>query len=462
MTSITNAMTGPTTGHLADTLPGSNTEYALLDQLFDELFPICRSITGPGLRQSLDILGHFIPLTRYAVPSGTKVFDWTVPPEWQIRAGRLTSTDGTVYANFEANNLHIMNYSEPINTHLSRDELEGHLHSLPHVPKAIPYVFSYYQKNWGFCLPDDVRRGMPEDNYHAQIDSEFVDGQLDFADLVLPGESENEILLTSYLCHPSMANNELSGPLVLLALYNRLARRRRRYTYRLALHPETIGAICYLHRNGDHLRQRLVGGLVLTCLGGPSQSLSYKQSRQENALIDKVVDAFNRSGSPQIYVRPFTPQNGSDERQYCSPGFNFPMGQIARTVYDGGADWYHTSLDDKNFMGIDSLVQSADEINKLLITFEHAGPFKNLHPFGEPQLGRRDLYPSINKHDTWKQGYPGQSDDPDFRKKMLFILNYSDGNHTMVDIAERCGCSVWDLIPVIGTLERAGLIQKGD
>ena len=446
-------------GALAEAAPGSPAEHDLLDSLFDELFPICRSITGPGLRESLDILGRHMPLTRDSAASGEQVFDWQVPQEWRIRAARLTHEDGTVFADFDTTNLHVVNYSGPIDIRLSREQLDPHLHSLPHVPEAIPYVLSYYQRNWGFCLSDSVRQTMPAGNYHAQIDSEFVDGQLDFADLVLPGNSEKEILLTSYLCHPSMANNELSGPLVMLALFNRLARRERRYTYRLALHPETIGAICYLHRHGEHLREHVAGGLILTCLGGPSQNLSYKRSRQDTALIDQVVDIADQVGIPPIDIRPFTPQNGSDERHYCSPGFNLPMGQMARTVYSGEVDWYHTSRDDKDFMGIDSLIRSADEIDELLRIFEHAGRFRNLFPFGEPQLGRRNLYPNVNSHETWKQGSAHQPTDPHFRKRMLFILNYSDGEHTVIDIAERCGCTVADLIPVIGVLEQAGLIQ---
>lgn len=460
MTRATSPSTDLRTGPLAQALPGSRAEHDLLDNLFDELFPICRSITGPGLRQSLDILARFMPLKPDAIESGSQVFDWVVPQEWRMRSGRLTGPDGTVLADFETSNLQVVNYSEPIDDHISHEALKAHLHSLPHVPNAVPYVFSYYQRNWGFCLPDNVRRTLPTGDYHVQIDSNFVDGQLDFADLVLPGESEKEILLTSYLCHPSMANNELSGPLVLLALYNRLARRERRYTYRLALHPETIGAICYLHRHGEYLRERLAGGLVLTCLGGPSERLTYKRSRQDNALIDQVMDATSGAGDTRVDIRSFTPENGSDERHYCSPGFNFPMGQMARTVYSGEADWYHTSLDTKDFMRIDSLMRSADEINQLLRTFEHAGHFQNLYPYGEPQLGRRNLYPHVNNYETWKQGSADQPADPHFRKRMLFVLNYSDGDHTMLDIAERCGCKVADLIPVIGALEQAGLVQQ--
>ena len=460
MTADASTMAHSLIGPMASADPGSEAEFGLLNGIFDELFPICRSITGPGLRQSLDILGGYMPLSRDSVASGEKVFDWEVPQEWRIHTASLTHEDGTVYADFEVNNLHVVNYSEPVHIRISHEELAPHLHSLPHVPDAIPYVFSYYQRNWGFCISDTVRQSMPAGEYHAQIESEFISGQLDFADLVLPGETDSEILLTSYLCHPSMANNELSGPLVLLALYNRLARRRRRLTYRLALHPETIGAICYLFRRGEHLRNHLAGGLVLTCLGGPSQTLSYKRSRQDTALIDQVVDIAGDVGIPPVDMRPFTPQNGSDERHYCSPGFNFPMGQMARTVYSGEADWYHTSRDDKNFMGIDSLIRSADEIDRLLQTFEYAGHFRNLFPFGEPQLGRRKLYPGVNSHQTWKQGSENQPTDPNFRKRMLFILNYSDGAHSIIDIAQRCGCTVSDLIPVIDALEDAGLIRQ--
>jgi aminopeptidase-like protein len=427
----------------------------LLSDLFDELFPICRSITGPGLRESLDILARYIPLDRERVPSGTKVFDWVVPPEWQIEKARLVGPDGSSVVDFADSNLHVVNYSEPVDRRLSLNELKPHLHSLPHLPDAIPYATSYYKRTWGFCLSDRVLRDLPEGTYHARIDSRFVEGGVDFAQCVLPGESDAEILLASYFCHPSLANNELSGPLVLLGLYDRVRRwSRRRFTYRFLVNPETIGSLCFLHRYGNHLSDRLEAGLVLTCLGGPETQLSYKYSRSGGGLIDRLI---GKLWHQKVKHRPFDPRNGSDERQYCSPGFNLPMGQMARTVY-GQYEGYHNSLDSKEFMGIGSLVQSIDELESLLRDVEIAGRFRNTSPYGEPQLGRRDLYPNTNVHSTRNQSTDTVIDARTFLNRSLVVLNYSDGKHDMIQIAGKCGCSLQELEPIIERLEEVGLL----
>jgi Uncharacterized protein conserved in bacteria with an aminopeptidase-like domain len=234
-----------------ETPSGSQIDESVMEALFDELFPICRSITGPGLRRSLAIFGRYMPLKIEGVPSGSQVFDWTVPPEWRIRSARLTGPDGHAVADLAESNLSVINYSEPVDAWLSLGELREHLHTLPSLPAAIPYVTSYYKRRWGFCLPHARLQGLPEGTYHARIDSEFVQGAVDFGQCVLPGESDAEIVLSSYLCHPSLANNELSGPLALLAVYDRLSRwPRRRFTYRFILNPETIGSLCYLSLMG--------------------------------------------------------------------------------------------------------------------------------------------------------------------------------------------------------------------
>jgi aminopeptidase-like protein len=261
--------------------PVPQDEAALLDGMFEELFPLLRSITGEGLRRSYEIFARHMPLEIETVATGTRVFDWEVPPEWRLRRATLTGPDGTVYADAARFNLEVVNYAAPVDCRLSLAELRPHLHSLPHLPSAVPYVTSYYKRNWGFCLPHVVREKMPEGIYHARIESEFVDSGVSFAQAVLPGESRAEVLITSYLCHPSMANNELSGPLALLALYRRLAAwPRRRFTYRFVLHPETIGSLCFLHRRGTQLQENVVAGLVLTCVGGPEPRLTYKLSRR--------------------------------------------------------------------------------------------------------------------------------------------------------------------------------------
>lgn len=438
--------------------PGMLTEHSL-EILFDELFPICRSMTGEGFRRSLTIFQRHMPLEIETVPSGTTVFDWTVPPEWNIRSAVLTAPDGRVLADLSKSSLAVVNYSEPIDCRLNLADLRPHLHSLPAHPDAIPYVTSYYKRTWGFCLPDRVVRSLQEGEYHAFIDSDFSDdGGVQFAQCVLAGDCDNEILLTSYLCHPSLANNELSGPLVLLGLYDRISRwPRRRFTYRFLLNPETIGSLCYLHRHSSHLQQKLISGIVLTCLGGPAQNLSFKMSRRGDSLVDRTINYLHAKEGYPIEIRPFDPTGGSDERQYCSPGFNLPVGQLARTVY-GQYPGYHNSLDTKEFMGISNLVRSIDEVEEILQSMEAGSHYVNLKPFGEPQLGRRDLYPNMNSALTRSKSSDVVMDARQFLNRLLTVLNYSDGLHDMMDIASRCGCKLSELSPVVGKLEEAGLL----
>lgn len=434
-------------------MPTQEPDAAHLETVFDDLFPLTRSIAGPGLRESLRYLQDHIDLDIEAVPSGTDVFDWTIPPEWRVREAYLETPDGTTVADLEETNLSVVNYSAPVDRELPLADLSPHLYSAPDLPEATPYVTSYYERNWGFCLPHDRRADLPEGEYHAYIDSEFVDGELNYGHVTLAGESDQEVLLSSYLCHPSMANNELSGPLVLLSLYHRLRSwDRRYYTYRFVLAPETIGSLAYLSRHGDELDRRLVGGLVLTCLGGPREWLRYKTTRRETAFIDNVVRHLGDQGSLDVDVRPFTPISGSDERQYCSPGFDLPVGQIARTPY-GEYPEYHTSADDKSFMRIEQLVRSADAIERLLEAFELGGRYRNTQPYGEPMLSERDLYPKVNSEQT-------RGERSTFVDDVMWVLNYSDGDHTLVDIAERIGKPVTALEPVVSRLREEGLLQR--
>ena len=430
--------------------------HEFLDSLFDELFPILRSITGPGLRRSLDIMGRYMPLKVSIVPTGTQVFDWEVPPEWHLKSARLTGPQGETIADADVLNLHVLNYSEPVDKVLSLAELENHLHSIPDLPEAVPYVTSYYKRRWGFCIADTVRRALKPGNYHAVIDSAFVRGGVPVADSLLPGESVREIMLTSYLCHPSLANNELSGPLVLLGLYHRLkAWPRRRFTYRFVLNPETIGSLCYLHLNGEALRKNLHAGLVLTCLGGP-ETLSYKKSRRGTSILDRLVEA--EAEKRQIRIRKFDPRGGSDERQYCSPGFNLPVGQMARSIYDAYPG-YHNSLDNKPFMSIEALVDSINQIEALLKTTEIADCFANQSPYGEPQLGKRGLYPNLNSAAIAAHSNDTMIDARTFLNHLLTILSYSDGHYTMLDIAGMIGTELEALRPVVEKLESAGLLK---
>jgi aminopeptidase-like protein len=370
---------------------------------------------------------------------------------------RLTAPDGNVVCDLETSNLHVVNYSEPIDRRLPLSELQKHLHSLPHLPDAVPYVTSYYRRAWGFCLSDKARNELKDEGlYHAEIDADFSNGRVPIADTVLDGEGTREIMLSSYLCHPSLANNELSGPLVLLGLYRRISQwPRRQHRFRFVINPETIGSLCYLHLHGEHLKANLDAGLVLTCLGGPGD-LSYKSSRQDSATIDRLARHWNECGRP-LALRGFTPSGGSDERQYCSPGFNLPVGQMARAVY-GEYSGYHNSLDTKRFMTIEALGQSIDQIEGFLRQLDRAFPWQNLQPHGEPQLGRRGLYPSLNSASTWKSSSDEVFDGRVVLDRILNVLSYSDGRHDLIAIANKCGCSVDDLLPVVGRLEGAGLL----
>lgn len=438
-----------------------------LSHLYDELFPIMRSITGPGVSETLRILGRHMPLEVETIPTGSQVYDWTVPPSWHIRSARLTAPDGTVVADMAQSTLSVVNYSEPVDLRLDLAELQSHLHSLPNHPDAIPYVTSYYKRNWGFCLPDRVRRQLPEGTYHAHIDSDFrTDEGVQFAQCVLPGESDAEILLTSYICHPSMANNELSGPLVLLGLYQRLAAwKRRRFTYRFVLNPETIGSLCYLSRHAESLRKAMVAGMVLTCIGGPTPSLSFKLSRRGDGLLDKVAaylaaradQGVSEIGMPMV-LRPFDPTQGSDERQYNSPGFNLPFGQMARTppgVYPG----YHNSLDDKDYMGIGRVVESTAAVERVLRLAELGAHYVNLAPYGEPQLGKRNLYPNLNSTAQAGRSSDNVTDNRTFLNRILYTLNYADGAHSGLDIANRAGAPLGEMEAVIEALEANALLR---
>lgn len=436
-------------------------ELEMLDCLFDELFPLMRSITGPALRESLEILQEEIPLEIRSVASGTEIFDWEIPPEWRIREAYLIGPDGKRYADLEKSNLSVVNYSSPVDEHLPLSELKSHLHTNSAVPDAIPYVTSYYERTWGFCLPYDTYKSLPEGEYHAYIDSEFIDGELTYGHTIVEGESDEEVLLSSYLCHPSMANNELSGPLVLTALYNRLKDwRENHYTYRFVLAPETIGSLAYLSEYGHHLQEHLISGAVLTCLGGPKDRVSFQQSRRGDSLLDKTVSNHQKYGAEKLEIRPFTPVGGSDERQYCSPGFDLPVGQFARTVY-GQYDAYHSSNDDKEFMGVTKLTESTDTVERILQSLEYAGSFINTNPFGEPMLSKHDLYPSTNSPETWDDSSDDiRGDERRFLNAVLQVLNYSDGQRALVDIASKYEKSVADLIPVIEVLQSKGLIRR--
>jgi aminopeptidase-like protein len=435
----------------------NNIEKELLNKVFDDLWPLFRSISGPGIEASLKYLSYHIPLTILKTASGTKVYDWTIPSEWHISRGVLWGPDGSLICDTNDNNLYIVNYSEPVSGIFSLEELMPHLHSLEHLPDAIPYVTSYYKRTWGFCITHNTKQALKPGNYEIKIDSKFVDdGGIPYGCTLLSGESKKEILLTSYLCHPSLANNELSGPLVLLALYNRIKKwPKRRYSYRFLLNPETIGSLCFLKDHHEYLKENLVAGLILTCLGGPSENLHYKQSKCKNTLIDNTLSDSSLTSQNWI-IEEFSPINGSDERQYCAPGFNLPVGRIHRTL--GANIEYHNSLDTKEYMDMDQVIKSVDQIETLLKLAEISGKAVNQSPFGEPQLGKRGLYPNINSFNSSQSSYDGAQERTQLNS-ILTILSMSDGKTYMNEIAEQCDSSVEFLRPIIEKLERNKLLK---
>lgn len=425
-----------------------------VSQAFDRLFPICRSILGQGYRDSLEILKEYIPMEEEVFYSGERVLNWTVPQEWVIREAWIQDEEGNVIIDFKENNLHVLNYSEPVDAKMELEELKKHIYTSP-LRDAVPYVFSYYKRRWGFCMSQNQLDGLADGIYHVYIDSEFISGRLIIGETVLPGQSGKEILFSSYLCHPSMANNELSGTLVLAMLYQRIRRwKNRKYTYRFLVNPETIGGISYLSRHGERLKKDMFAGMVLTCLGGEEEKLRYKSSRQGQAPFDLLAAANVNT----FRIEPFTPVSGSDERQYCSPGFNLPMGQIARKVYKEYKE-YHTSADTKELMGIHNIMESCDKIEAFLIQNEKEIYYRNLYPYGEVKLGDYDLYPSVNSGGSRTTG-PGDLVNQEwFIQTVMMILNYSDGTHPLSYIASRLGMSYENVKQVGRVLEDRGLVR---
>jgi aminopeptidase-like protein len=420
---------------------------AEIEAYFDRLWPILRSLTGEGVRETHDILSELAPLERIEVPSGTQVFDWVVPQEWVVREAYVVAPDGRRILDVADHTLHLVNGSVGFRGTLPRAELDEHLHSLPEQPEAIPYVTSYYEPRWGFCLSQRERDALPDGDYEVVIDAEHVDGSLTIGEALLPGETEDEVLISTYTCHPSLANNELSGPLVAAFLYRRLAAlERRRLTYRFVFVPETIGAIALLARHGERWRERLVAGFVVTCIGDPAP-FTLKHSRRGDTLADRAALHVLRARDPELRVHDFFP-SGSDERQYCSPGFNLPVASVMRSMYATYPE-YHTSLDDRSFVSFDAMAESVDAYAEILGVVDRARRFRNLAPFGEPQLGRRGLYATLGE-----KGSSASSAD------IRWVLNFSDGEHDLLAIAERSGRSFDALADAAAVLEEAGLLEE--
>ncbi len=418
-----------------------------LERYFDQLWPICRSITGPGFRESLDILAELMPICRLRFPSGSQAFDWTVPQEWFPREAYFVGPDGVRRADFKVNNLHLLGYSAPFEGRIPLAELRSHLYSAPERPKAIPYFTSYYVERWGFCLPHDELASLPDGMYDVRIDTELKDGHLDVGEAVLPGETRQEILFSTYLCHPSLANNELSGPLVMAFLYERLAAmERRRYTYRFVIAPETIGAICYLSERGEHLRATLAAGYVMTCVGDRG-AFTYRTSKGGQTLADRAAKLVLRDHGPHEII-PFDPYEGSDEKQYCSPGFDLPVGSLMRTRNYRYPE-YHTSDDNKDFISFDALADSVAMYERIVSALEANHTWVNTVRFGEPQLGKRGLYSTLGAQRDLKQ----------WDRAMMWMLNLADGTHDLFSIAEQSAMPLDVLAVVAAELAKAGLLK---
>lgn len=415
-------------------------------RLMTELYPLCRSITGDGLRATLRRLGEFIPLMLHEVPTGTPVLDWTVPKEWNIRDAYIADATGRRVVDFRNHTLHVVSYSTPVRARMSLAELRPQLHSLPQHPDWIPYRTSYYQEGWGFCLSHNQLLALPEGEYEVVIDSTLADGHLTYGECVLPGETDDEILISTHACHPSLANDNLSGLVVATALARSLAVERHRYTYRFLFVPGTIGAITWLARNEAGLG-RIKHGLVLAGVGDAG-GVTYKRSRRGNAEIDRAVIHVLKHSGEAYTVLDFSPY-GYDERQYCSPGFNLPVGNFARTPY-GQYPQYHTSADDLKFVTPAALTDSWQKCSAVFALLERNRRYLNLSPKGEPQLGRRGLYETLG----------GQSDAKQFQLALLWVLNFSDGEHSLLDIAARADLPFDVIERAASALLRAELLRE--
>jgi aminopeptidase-like protein len=417
-----------------------------IERYFDRLWPLMRSLTGDGVRATHDILGELVPLERFEVPSGTEVFDWTVPDEWRLRDAYVVAPDGRRLFDVAENSLRVVNGAAPFRGTVSREELDRHLYSRPDLPDAIPYVTSYYEERWGFCVSQRERDALPEGDYEVVVDSELFDGSMTISEAVLFGEEDEEVLISTYTCHPSMANNELSGPLAAAFLYRRLAAwPERRLTYRFVFAPETIGAIAYLAENGDHLLRSLVAGYVVTCVG-LDMPFHYKRSRTGTSLADRAAaHALSHLGTPHA-LHDFSP-TGSDERQYCSPGFDLPVGSLMRGAH-GEYPEYHTSLDDKSLIGFAALQGSIDAYEAICRVLDRNVTYENLHPYGEPQLGRRGLYPTL-----------GTADQRDKVAALLWVLNMSDGVRDLLAVAERSGLPIETLAEAAAAAEAEDVLR---
>lgn len=416
--------------------------YAMIEQMY----PLCRSITGAGVRRTLDIVGHHLPLTIHEVPSGTQVFDWTVPDEWNIRDAYIKNPRGETVLDFQKSNLHVVSYSVPVHRTLTLDELRSHLFTLPDRPDSIPYRTSYYEKTWGFCLTHNELLGWQPGQYEVLIDSSLSPGSLTYGELTLPGTSDEIVLVSCHICHPSMCNDNLSGISLVTALAEELQHMPLRHTFVFLFIPGTIGSIAWLCANAEQAH-KVTHGLVVNNVGdaGP---LQYKKSRRGNADIDRAAAHILAHSGANFRVRDFDPY-GYDERQFCSPGFNLPVGSLTRSAH-GSFPEYHTSADNLDFVHPEYLADSLSKYMAIIDILERNRTYLNQKPFCEPQLGKRGLYRKMGGH----------SRSPSEEIAMLWVLNLSDGHHSLLDISERSGLNFVFIQGAADHLAKHGLLKE--
>jgi aminopeptidase-like protein len=413
-----------------------------------ELWPLNRSLTGDGVRETLKKIKYHLPnLNIHSIPSGTQIFDWTIPKEWVVRSAYIISPSGEKICDFSKNNLHLVGYSVPYTGNLKLSDLKKKLYSLPEQPNAIPYVTSYYEERWGFCISHNDLESLEDGEYNIKIDTELIDGELNYGELILPGKSKNEIFLSTYVCHPSMANNELSGPSVVTYLSKWLMELEKTdYTYRIIFIPETIGSIAYLSKNLEEMKKNIIAGFNVSCVGD-NRTYSYIPSRKGKTLSDEiakhVLKWIDESFSSYTWF-----DRGSDERQYCAPGIDLPIASILRTKY-GEYPEYHTSLDNfDNVVTAEGLDGGYWAIRKALELIEKNKKFK-VTVLGEPQMSKRNLYTTLSV----------KSDNNKVRRMMDFI-SLCDGETSLLNIADRLNIPAWDLYPLIDKLESLKLIVE--
>ena len=420
-----------------------------LYNLAKEIFPICRSITGAGVRETLEILDRYIgsegaKLKIHEIPSGTQVYDWTVPKEWCIREAYIEDRQGNRIIDMKDNNLHVMGYAIPVDKWVTLEELKNCVYTQQDQPSVIPYITSYYEERYGFCMSQEQLDSLAEGEYHIYIDSELISGSPTYADIVIPGETKEELMVSSYTCHPSMANNECAGPVVLASLIKYVMNMpKRKYTYRFVLNPETIGAIAYLHENLTHLKENLVAGVVLSCVGD-NRDYSIVHSKYADTIADKsLLSILKSKGS---YTEYSFLKRGSDERQYNAPGVELPVVGFCRTKY-GEYPEYHTSADNMDFISPEGLQGAYETMVEWIEAMEVNGKYM-VTVLGEPQLGKRGLYPTISQKGSYNES-----------RAMMDLITYSDGRNDIFDISEIIGVPANYLTDIVAKLREHGLLE---